>query len=142
MVMNQKATGRAMSMPAGIAMGVAVSLVITLIGALLLGWLVDRETLELNSIGYGSMVILLTASALGALTAKSRIKHRSLVVCLITGGGYYLSLLAITALFFGGQYQGLGVTMGVVLAGSGAAGLLSLKRKKSITKGYRKLRTG
>jgi hypothetical protein len=44
-------------------------------------------------------------------------------------------------MFFGGQYRGMGVTLALVLAGSGAAGLLSIKKKKSITKGYRKLRT-
>ena len=139
MVMNRKVTGRAMSMPAGIAAGVGVSLGITLLGAVLLGWLIDRQTLDIGSIGYGAMVILLTAAALGALIAKALIKHRALVVCLISGAGYYLTLLAITALFFGGQYQGMGVTLGLVLAGAGAAGLLSLKKKKSITKGYRKL---
>jgi hypothetical protein len=141
MGMNQKVTGRAMSMPAGIALGIVISLTVTLIGAFLLGWLIDNQTLEVNSIGYGSMVILLSASALGSLAAKSLIKHRLLVVCLISGTGYYLSLLAITALFFGGRYQGMGVTLVMVLAGAGTAGLLSMKKKKSITKGYRKLQT-
>jgi putative membrane protein (TIGR04086 family) len=139
--MYQKATGRAMSMPAGILLGMTISLVITLIGAFVLGWLINQEALEINSVGYGAMVILLAASFLGALTAKVRIKHRYLVVCLLTGVGYYLVLLGITAMFFGGQYQGMGVTLALVLAGSGAAGLLSIKKKKSITKGYRKLRT-
>ena len=142
MGMNQKVTGRAMSMPAGIAVGMLVSLLVTLVGALLLGWLIDSETMTTNSIGYGSMVILLAASALGALVAKNRIKHRTLVVCLLSGTGYYLSLLSITALFFGGQYQGMGVTLALVLAGAGSVSLLNLKKKKSITKGYRKLRTG
>jgi putative membrane protein (TIGR04086 family) len=139
--MYQKATGRAMSMPAGVSVGMAVSLVITLVGAFVLGWLINQETLAINSVGYGAMVILLAASFLGALTAKVRIKHRYLVVCLLTGVGYYLVLLGITAMFFGGQYRGMGVTLALVLAGSGAAGLLSIKKKKSITKGYRKLRT-
>jgi hypothetical protein len=58
-----------------------------------------------------------------------------------SGAGYYLTLLAMTALFFGGQYQGMGVTLGLVLAGAGTATLLSVKRKNSITKGYRKLRS-
>lgn len=141
MVINQKVTGRAMSMPAGIAVGILVSLFITLAGAFLLGWLIDRETMTVNNIGYGSMVILLSASALGAMVAKNRIKHRALVVCLLSGTGYYLALLSITALFFGGQFQGMGVTLALVLAGAGGAGLLSLNKKKSITKGYRKLRT-
>lgn len=139
--MNRKVTGRAISMPAGIAAGIGVSLGMTLAGALLLGLLIDRETVSVNSIGYGSMVILLTSSMLGALIANSLIKHRALLVCVVSGAGYYLSLLAMTALFFGGQYQGMGVTLTLVLAGAVAAALLSVKRKNSITKGYRKLRS-
>ena len=138
---NRRVTGRAMSLPAGIAVGVCVSLGMTLAGAVLLGVLMDGETLQMNSVGYGSMVILLVSSMAGPLVAKSLIKHRALLVCVASGAGYYLTLLAMTALFFGGQYQGMGVTLGLVLAGAGTATLLSVKRKNSITKGYRKLRS-
>lgn len=141
MVINRKVTGRAVSMPAGIAIGIGVSLGMTLAGALLLGLLIDREAVGMNSVGYGSMIILLVSSILGALVSKSLIKHRSLLVCMVSGAGYFLSLLAMTALFFGGQYHGVGVTLALVLAGAGTAVLLSTKRKNSITKGYRKMRT-
>ena len=48
-------------------------------------------------------------------------------MCLAAGGGYYLCLLAITALFFGGQYQGVGVTALMVLGYTRAEAQTALK---------------
>ena len=142
MISNRKVSGRALSMPAGIGMGVIVSVALTLLGAAAVAWLLSSERMETTQIGYGSMITLLLSSSVGAWIASSTVKHRHMVVCLASGGGYYASLLAITALFFGGQYQGMGVTLLVVLAGCASVGLLISRPKKTITKGYRKLRTG
>ena len=142
MVSNKKVTGRAYSMPAGIGIGVGISIALTLAGAAVVAWLLNGQKLEQSQIGYGSMVTLLLSSALGAWAACTLVKHRTMVVCLATGGGYFASLLAITALFFGGQYQGMGVTFLVALAGCASVGFIKAKPKKTITKGYRKLRTG
>lgn len=142
MVSKRKATGRALSMPAGVAVGVGVSFALTLLGAAVVAWLLSVQRIESAQIGYGSMVTLLVSSALGAVIASGLVKHRHLVVCLASGVGYYAMLLGVTALFFGGQYQGMGVTLLVVLAGCGSVGLMLAKPKKAITKGYRKLRIG
>jgi dolichol kinase len=56
-------------------------------------------------------------------------------VCLISGMIYFCVLLSITALCFGGQYQGIGVTGLVVLCGSCCAGLMGLREKKQGRKG-------
>jgi Na+/H+ antiporter NhaA len=122
----------------GILCGTIISAVV---GALLLGWLIDSETMTTNSIGYGSMVILLAASALGALVAKNRIKHRTLVVCLLSGTGYYLSLLSITALFFGGEYHGFWVGSILIMAASVISAFLPLLKSKKGTKIHRKIYT-
>ena len=124
MVVNQKVSGRASSMPVGVGVGVGVSTVITLALSGLLAWLILGQTLEQSATGYGSMGILLTASVLGALAAVERVKRRRMVVCLLTGLGYYLVLLSLTALFFGGQYSGMGVTGLLIAGGSFAAGLI------------------
>ena len=60
-------------------------------------------------------------------------------MCLLTGVCYYLALLAMTALFFGGQYSALGVTALAVLAGSGGAALLSILTEKSKNNHGRKM---
>lgn len=133
MVLNRKVTGTASAMPVGLAMGLAASLGITLVGSAILAWLVGSEKLGQGSIGYGSLVILLLASVLGAVTAFGKIRHRRMLVCVLSGVLYYGSLLCVTALFFGGQYQGMGVTALVVLGGCLCVALLGLgggRRKK------------
>lgn len=126
MTAKRKTTGTTMSMPGGLAMGGLISLGITLAGSAILAWLVDEEMMAMESIGYGIMVMLLGASFLGAVTAYGKIRRRRLLVCAASGLVYIGILLSITALFFGGQYSGVAVTVLLVLAGSVAAGMLGL----------------
>ena len=128
MVRNQKPTGLASTVPGGLALGAAVSLGLTLLASAFLAWLVDTEKLPWEKIGYGIMILVLAAAFLGAWTAFARIKRQRLMVCLLSGLLYFGILLSITALFFGGQYEGVGVTWALVLAGSGTAGLLGLRQ--------------
>lgn len=136
MVVNQKPTGRALSIPAGLAFGAVVSLGVTILSAALLAKLVDSEMLAEENIGYGIILLLLAASFTGAMTSYIRIKRQRVLVCLLSGVVYFAMLLSITALFFGGQYDAVGVTAILVLGGSAAAALLGLrdsrggKRKK------------
>ena len=133
MVTKRKANGRAMSLPAGVGIGTAAALGWTLAAAAILAKLMDLERLPEDAVGYGAMVILLVAGFLGAVTAFAKVKGKRLQVSLITAAAYYLSLLSMTALFFGGQYAGMGVTALVILGGSGTAILLGLRsdgRKK------------
>ncbi len=126
MAIKSKATGRAVSMPLGLVFGAAVSLGITLFVSAVLAKLVDSEKMTWENIGYGIMIQLFAASFLGAMTAYGKIKRQRLLVCAISGAVYLVLLLAITAVFFGGQYKAVGVTAALVLAGSGTAGLLGL----------------
>ncbi len=113
-----------MSVPMGLALGGGCSLLITILSAALLAWMVDREKLAWEDIGYGIMVTLLLASVLGARLAYGRIKRQQLLVCTLTGVVYLGMLLSITALSFGGQYDGALVSAVLILGGSGAAGLI------------------
>lgn len=131
MVINKKVTGNAMNMPVAMGIGLACSMIITIVGTVITAYLVLSEKIGENAIGYSAIVILLLASAAGAWLTAGLIKRRWMVICVGAGGIYYLTLLAITALFFGGQYQGMGVTALVVLGGCGAVGLLGLNRGRS-----------
>ena len=121
---KRKNDGRAMTLPGGLAVGTAVSMAMTLALSLLLAKLLHNGVLRQNQTGYGVMALLLTASFLGAATAQGKVKHLRGMVCLLEGLLYFLMLLCVTALFFGGQYSGMGVSALVVLAGSGTAALL------------------
>ena len=131
MVSKGKASGLASTIPGGVGLGAALSLAITLIGACVSAWLIHKEIVDENAVGYCSLITLLLASSLGAVLAMNRTKRMRMQVCLLTGASYFLSLLCITALFFGGEYTGIGVTALAVLGGSGAVALMSIRQKKS-----------
>ncbi len=127
MVVNQKATGKAISMPMGLLVGSGVSMGITLAAAAVLAKLLDSERLAWENVGYGIEITLIAASFLGAMAAFRKVKRQRLVVCAISGVLYFSMLLAITALFFGGQYETVWLTAILILAGSGGAALLGLR---------------
>lgn len=117
MVANRKVTGKASSMPAGLAMAGGLSMAVTLVLSLVLAKLLDSGSLGEGSVGYGALVILLLSSGLGAWLATVKIKRRRLAACMASGALYYILLIGMTALFFGGQYTGMGVTALAVAGG-------------------------
>ena len=136
MTVNQKVTGTAMTMPMGIGIGCGISMLLTILGSGLVAKLISMEVLQENAIGYGAMMIILLSSISGAGIAVNKVKKRMLQVSTLVGGLYYVMLLGATALFFGGQYQGMGVTALLILAGCGVVVLIAGREKKS--KRYRK----
>lgn len=124
--MVQKTTGKAISMPAGLLIGSAVSMVVTLTAVAVLARLLDTERLVWEKVGYGIEVTLVLAAFSGAMTAFWKVKRQRLVVCVISGAIYFCLLLGMTALFFGGQYESVLLTGGLILAGSSGAALLGL----------------
>ena len=117
MTVNQKVTGTAMSIPAGLALGVLVSLGITAAASALAGWMILGGRLPENSVGYCAMAILLLSSAAGAAVAMCKIRRLRFQMGMASGLLYYGCLLLMTALFFGGQYRGMGVTALMVFCG-------------------------
>lgn len=138
MVVNQKVTGRASSIPVGLAVGLGVSLTVTMIMSMLVAYLQSTEMISDSGVGYGAMLTLLLSSAAGAGAAWRKVKHQRLVICAASGLCYFLSLIAITAMFFGGQYSAVGVTALLILGGAGAVALLGLKGEKNSTSVRRK----
>lgn len=140
MAVNQKVTGTASSLPVGIILGVLTALLVTLMGSAVTAWLILGEKIGENSVGYCSALITLLASALGSEISWLRTKRLRLQVCLITGAAYYLLLLAMTAVFFGGIYLGMGMTAITVLCGCGSVALLGIRGgKRTKFKGMKKV---
>jgi putative membrane protein (TIGR04086 family) len=130
----------AVALPVGIGLGVLVSLIVTLIGATAITQLVTTEKISENNIGYAIIAVLLISSIIGAWMAATQTKRLRLQVCLLEGTGYFLTLMAMTALFFGGRYQGMWATCITILLGSTMMALLSTlgQRKWKIkNKAYR-----
>lgn len=136
----KKMTGKASGIPIGLAAGALISLVITFAGAATTAYLVAKEKIGEGSIGYAAMLIAVVAAAMGAWCAFSAIKRRRMQICMLSGGVYFGTLLAMTALFFGGRYQGMWATLLSILVGCGIVALFPTKSSTKIRRkkrGYR-----
>ena len=118
------------SLPGGLAFGALISVAITLLCAALCAAMISAETLPEQSLGYASLVILFLAALGGATAGAGKAKGKRLYVCLIVAGIYMLVLFGMTALFFGGQYSGVGVTALVLLSGAIVAAMTGQGRRK------------
>lgn len=125
-------------MGAGLLQGSCVGLGTTLVLAMLTAKLVDMGTLRVTAIGYCAIGILLASSFLSAVIATGRIKRQKMLVCGISGLIYYCILLGMTALFFDGQYRGMGVTALMVVCGVGLAVLTVNRQGRGAGKGKRR----
>ena len=130
MVLNQKPTGRATSMPMGLMIGATVNLGITLLSVGLIAKLVEGEGIAESQIGYAVMIMLMASAFLGALTAARKIRRQRLLVCALSGLVYFGILLGITALFFGGQYEAVVATCLLVMGGSMLAAITGTPMKR------------
>ena len=124
--------------PIGLGIGLAISIVTTLLGTAIGAWLISSEKIGEGSTGYITVLILLLSSILGAWFAIQTIKQNRLLFCLSSGGIYFLTLLAITALFFGGMYSGVGESALVISAGAFSVALLGLREQKRTKKRKKK----
>lgn len=134
MTLSKKATGRALPLPAGLFVGLGVSVIITLIFAAVITQLILKETVGEEWIGYGAMLAIPVSAAAGAFVASMTVKRRWLLVSLFEGGMYLLFLLSMNSFFFGGQFQGVWITVILILLGSFAVGAISLKGQ---SRGYK-----
>ena len=122
--MDKKTTGKGnvSNMAAGIGIGLGIGLILTLIGAVILASALTGETMAVEVLGYGVIVVQFIAAFLSSIVAMWCIKSRKMQVSLITAGAYLLTLMALNALFFGGEYAEVGATVLVVaMAGTVAA---------------------
>lgn len=132
MVYAGKPTGRALSTPKGLAVGVLCALGWTVMGACITGALIHYECVSEDVVGYGAVITLISGAYLAAKLAYAKIKRRRGYVMGLSGLCYYMCLLGMNALFFGGQYAGLAVTAAAIAAGTLSALVLGAgKRRRS-----------
>lgn len=130
--------GKASTIPAGLAIGGVVSVVLTLLGASLIAYLMLSERIAENTVGYGVMGILIVSTTVGCLVALARIQRQKLLVSVGMGVVYGVLLLMMNALFFGGQYEGVGVTWVLILGTSATVGITMASRQGGKRSGKRK----
>ena len=135
-------TGRQVSIPMGVALGAVGSVVVSGAGAALVAALVAGERLSQEGIRTAAIAVQFLSAGVGAVLSVGSVKQKKLPVALLTGGSYLVLLLSLTALFFGGQYQGVGYGALAILVGAILPPVLTLggeKRGKHrlIKKAYR-----
>lgn len=123
-----RSSGKASSVPGGLAIAVFVSMITTVVSSALIANALNQETITWTQAGYWIMGMLFIASLIGAKCAFAAIKRQRMVVSMMSGVLYWGILLCITALFFGGKFGAVWETAGLVGAGSAVAALLSLPR--------------
>ncbi len=119
------------SVPMGLGMSLLVSIGITLLGAVMITFMIAGESMDPGAVGYGSLLTLVLSSIGGAVTVVLTVGQKPLIMCLASGGIYLLCLLCLTALFFGGEYQGITTTALTVMGASLAVALLNLRTSSS-----------
>lgn len=98
----------------------------------LLAGLLDREMISWEIAGYWILVMIMLSAYLGSVTACRKIRRQRLMICLMSALVYWGILLSVTALFFGGQFEAVGVTALLIMGGSICAALSGTGKGKRV----------
>ncbi len=120
-----------LSIPVGIAAGLLAGIIISVGGAVILAAITSSGKMTEESMPILAVIIQIIAAMGSAWLASALTKQKRLMVCLCSGGAYLLLTLGCTALFFGGQYEGLLGGILSVAGGSLLVAFLGLKGKKT-----------
>ena len=138
MTVNHKPAGTAKSIPVGLAYGWLAETICMLLCCVVLSVLVLGGKLKWEMSDYGIMVMLLLCSYIGASVSSDLVQHRKLMICLLSGGLYILTVIGIMTLFFGAQYSAVGTSSLLILGGSLVSALVHSAEKKKRGGGRRK----
>ena len=136
--MNLKQNGKmkGASVVGGLTVGAVTSVAVTLCCAAVGAAMISTGKIGENVTGYISIGILLLATLIGTLTGTGRVHGKKLYSGLGIAAIYFILLLSMTALFFGGQYERVTVTSFVLLLG--AIGGTYLRKGKGSKGNYRR----
>ena len=109
-------------LPQALIIGLLTGIVVSLAGVSLLAYLIESESIDISGMKAGCIVIHLVGAALSGLAAYSVMKRQRVIVCAISTLCYFLMQVGMTAMFFGGQYQGIGAGILAIVGG----GVLSI----------------
>ncbi len=127
--MLKNTTGRAVSPVVRVVNSLLGAIIWTLVSSVTVAWMINREMLPLEQTGYASMFILLICGVLLARNTGFPSGKQRLLRSLLGTSIYFIGLIVINWLFFGGEFAGFGVTLTVLLVGT-ALGNLSLRNSR------------
>jgi len=127
--MFRKAKGQAPAGWSAILGGILGAWVLLVAGVVLTGKLLDTGSMEMDSVGYVVMGILFLCGAVSGWIPAIRFPGKKYLGAVTGTAGFFLLLLLINGLFFGGAYPGfwsglvstaLGNVLALFLAGKGS----------------------
>ena len=121
---KRKANGRAASVPAGMAIAAAASMILTVVLSVLIAYFLNQGKISWEQAGYWIMAMLFISAFVGGKLAYSAVKRQRLFISFMSGIIYWGLLLCITALFWGGNYGPVWETAGIIGAGCLTSALL------------------
>lgn len=123
----------------GTPVGIVAGLGTTIFCVATCSWLIIAEIIDVTSIRYCIAAVVLISSFVAAWVAVKRTKNNNLIICIITGIGYYTALLTITILFYGGRFAGIMEPAMLVLCGSLCVFLCGFRGNRK-AKNHKKIR--
>jgi len=130
MAITRNHTGKATSVPGGLAVAGLTSIMTTVTFSAIIAGFLEKEIITWHHAGYWIMAMLFVASFAGSKMAYVSIKRQRLIISIMSGMLYWGLLLCITAMFFGGNFSAIWETSGIIAAGSGTAALVSIPYRK------------
>ena len=131
-----KQKGCAVTLPEGMLSAALAQVVLTIFLAAIMSLLLDKQKISMEQTGYFVMGSLFLTAFISAVISIRKVKHRSMLVCMLTAAMYLGILFSIAILMFDGKLEAIGETMLPVLAGSVLPGLLAAFPKQP----YKKLK--
>lgn len=135
-----RAKGTSSPVIAGVLTGAAVAVAVMAGLSIAMAWMINRGWMPVDLLGYGSMGVIVLASASGATVTIKKVMRRSILMGGLTGATLILAVLAVNGLFFGGQYDGVFTTILMILVGCIVPGVIGSKKIGKGNVGRRKKR--
>ena len=129
---------KATSVPITIGVGLLLSLIITVLAAVLIAMMVISERMEPGHIYFGSAATLLLASFIGALYVVLMMGEKKLLFSMVTGVAYFLVQVCVSMLFFDGMIANAWQALILVIGGSFSAGIIKMNSKKTSYRKWKK----
>ena len=115
---NKKNTG---SPPKALAIGMVAGILTIIGGAAIGAIMIAHEWISNDTIMIVKIAITFLGAAVGGLVTSSVAGQKKLQICLLYGAILLVILFACNAMFFDGQYSGIGSTIIAIFAGVIAA---------------------
>lgn len=128
MGIRKTSTSKKVGMPKALAMGWGLEIILLFVGISFITFLVSSEKIAEESVEYGAICVLLFVSFLGSMWSAKVFCGERLLICLLNGFVLFITMMSVTALFFDNHYQNIATNGILILAGSGAAVLLGLRK--------------